>query len=158
MENISTTASSRRSSFDLHPKHQPNPKYKRIFTNNPHLSPHKRLKINNHVLDDLTAKTAQAFKSSYLFKDGNQLKDKLFKKIFCEVYGAYRGGENLVDKVSWDLAKSFPNYSDISKTDYYIEEALDANVEVTTYLPKNALISELQAILEKKIWPTRRTA
>jgi len=90
-------------------------KYKRTFTKNPYLTPQDRLKINTHVLGQLSAQTEQAFKNSYLFKPGKQEQDEHFEKTFCGVYRAYRGGENLVDKVSFDLAKSLPNYGDVSE-------------------------------------------
>jgi hypothetical protein len=125
-------------------------KYNNVFKGNGYYSPRKRLKINNHVLDDLTAKTKAAFERSYLFKPGKQKQDDHFNQTFCGVYGAYRGGENLVDKVSFDLAKSLPSYGDISETTYHIDDTLDTNVEVTKHLPTECLIKELQDILEAK--------
>jgi hypothetical protein len=129
---------------------EPNPKYKHTFTNNPYLTPQDRLKINTHVLDGLTEKTTQAFKRSYLFKPGKQEQDTHFNQTFCGVYGAYRGSENLVDKVSFDLAKALLNYGDISETTYHIDDTLDTAIEVTKHLPTEALIAELQDILESK--------
>ena len=125
-------------------------RYKRTFTKNPYITPLDRLEINSNALDKLKAKTEQAFKRSYLFQPGKQKQDTHFNNTFCGVYGAYRGRENLVDKVSYDLAKSFPRYSDISETIYYTEDALDTNVEVTKHLPTECLIKELQDILEEK--------
>jgi hypothetical protein len=129
---------------------EPNPKYKRTFTNNPYLTPQNRLKINTHVLDDLTAKTKAAFERSYLFQPGKQKQDQHFNQTFCGLYRAYRGDENLVDKVSSDLAKALSNYGDVSETTYYTEDALDANVEVTKHFPTECLINELKDILESK--------
>jgi hypothetical protein len=125
-------------------------KYNDVFKGNNYYSPRKRLKINSHVLDDLTTKTKAAFERSYLFKDGKQKQDDHFEKTFCGLYGAYRGGENLVDKVGYDLAKALPNYGDISETTYHIDDTLDTAIEVTRYLPKEALIAELKGILESK--------
>jgi hypothetical protein len=145
---ISTTASSgSRASFN---ETNFKRKYNNVFKGNGYYSPRKRLKINNHVLDDLTAKTEQAFKRSYLFKPGKQEQDKHFNQTFCGLYGAYRGSENLVDKVSFDLAKALPNYRDISETTYHIDDTLDTAIEVTKHLPTEALIAELQTILEEK--------
>jgi len=170
MDSTSATSGSRRSSFSeqslsskafqtakqsysfyscIEPR-TPKPKYNNIFKGNGCYSPRKRLKINNHVLDDLTAKTEQAFKRSYLFKPGKQEQDTHFNNTFCGLYGAYRGSENLVDKVSFDLAKSLPNYNDISETTYHIDDTLDSSVKVTKHLPTEALIAELQDILESK--------
>ena len=59
---------------------EPNPKYKRTFTKNPYLTPTDRLKINTHVLDDLTTKTKAAFERSYLFQPGKQEQDDHFQK------------------------------------------------------------------------------
>jgi len=140
MEASSTTASSRRTSFSDTFRPKPNPKYKQLFQDlcDYHtVKPHGRIRANTEEISQLTAKTKAAFDRSYLFEPGKQLKGEHFKKTFCGVYGAYRGSNNLVDKVGLDLAKSFSSYVDVSEAVSYIDDSGGFNRKLTHHMNRN---------------------
>lgn len=149
----STTASSRRSSFDLRPKPQVNPKYKQIFSYQKTLAsrgynPRQRLEANTHFIQTLQGQINKKINGSYLFTPGKQVKDQRFQDVFIDFFREMRGVDTLVNSTGESLANKFktsPDMCKIYETQTVDEYGIDTSTEIS---PTIQLIDELKQILE----------
>jgi hypothetical protein len=152
----STSASSRRSSFDLRPKPQSNPKYKQIFSHQKILgsrgySPSERIKANNRAILVLKCENHHRMKNSYLFKFCKpQEYNELFLKTFAEFFQHLRGSEPLATSAGKALSDKFRGYKDVCVTDCSFNHSDYGSAYDYTYSPTSEVIAELKQIIEEE--------
>jgi len=148
-----STTASRRSSFDLRPKPQVNPKYKQIFSYQKSLgsrgySPKDRLESNDQFIQSLQGQINKKINGSYLFTIGKQEKNERFAEVFVDFFREMRGSNPLVNSAGESLANKFvtsPDMCKIYETSTVDEYGIDTSTEIS---PTIQLIDELKQILE----------
>ena len=153
MENISTRATSSRSSLDQYPKPQVNPKYKQIFSHQKSLgsrsyTPKDRLDTNTQLIQSLQGQINKKINGSYLFTPGKQEKNERFAEVFVDFFRVLRGTNSLVNSAGESLANRFvtsPDMCKIYETSTVDEYGVDTSTEIS---PTIQLIDELKQILE----------
>ena len=146
----STTASSRRSSFDLRPKPQVNPKYKRIFENNTNYSPSERITANNQAIDSLKLKNRQRMTDSYHFGFSKQEYNEHFLKTFAEFFQYIRGSAPLAQSAGYALVGKVGRYEDVCDTTWEFNHDDHINRWEATHSPTSNLVEELKQIIEEE--------
>lgn len=147
----STSASSRRSSFDLRPKHQPNPKYSRIFENTANYSPSERIKVNTRAILVLKCENHNRMKKSYLFKFCRpQEYNERFLNTFADFFQYLPGSDPLAMSAGIALADKFREYKDVCDTNWEFNHDDHINRWEVIHSPTPEVIQELKQIIEEE--------